>query len=626
MTTRSVAHLPAGVIGNGSLLATLSRRGEIERLFWPHVDRGQHLGELRLGVVAGERTRWLDEEPFVHMQSYVDDAVILRTRAVDAELDVELVDLVLAERPVLARIVRPRKAGCRLVVYCRPELHESSRYGAAEALSGGRLVFYNNDVALALGVVRQARAVCGSTRGGEGSDVFATACTGRPEGEDIASGAVDGVLVCDLPEEAVLLAAFGRSREHALAELDSMLPVRGDALVRARATHDRERLGSAAPPEAADVGVAPLYRRSLLTFDVVADRDTGGVIAAPEMDREFERSGGYGFVWARDLAFCTLAFLASDREDLARRALRWLRAAQGRQGFWSQRHWTNGAVAPSWCRHQMDETGAALFVFEASFRELADEALDQELWPAAKRAARFLAAFTDPRTGLPGATHDLWEESEAEHAYTAAAVGAGLSAAAAMAERHEPAEAERFSLAGEEIRAAVERELWLEERGHYGRAFTTGANGDREAIDTGVDASLLGLAWPFAVAAPHSPRMRSTVAAIEEKLLRPHGGLARYEGDTYAGGNAWILTTLWLGLWYRQVGDEEGLARCVAFAQSHQTELGLLPEQVADDGRPAWVVPLTWSHAMLVLAVRPELTLIRERTRSHEAAAAVQQA
>ena len=33
----------------------------------------------------------------------------------------------------------------------------------------------------------------------------------------------------------------------------------------------------------------------------------GAVIAAPELDPEFEHSGGYGFVWGRDLAFIVLA-------------------------------------------------------------------------------------------------------------------------------------------------------------------------------------------------------------------------------------------------------------------------------------------------------------------------------
>jgi GH15 family glucan-1,4-alpha-glucosidase len=45
----------------------------------------------------------------------------------------------------------------------------------------------------------------------------------------------------------------------------------------------------------------------------------------------------------------------------------------------------------------------------------------------------------------------------------------------------------------------------------------------------------------------------------------------------------------------------------LTYALSAQTKLGLLPEQVTAEGEPAWVVPLAWSHAMLLLAARPEL-------------------
>jgi GH15 family glucan-1,4-alpha-glucosidase len=85
----------------------------------------------------------------------------------------------------------------------------------------------------------------------------------------------------------------------------------------------------------------------------------------------------------------------------------------------------------------------------------------------------------------------------------------------------------------------------------------------------------------------------------------------RYAGDTYAGGNKWVLAALWFGLWHRQVGDEAGLERALSHALAAQTDLGLLPEQVTEDGKPAWVVPLAWSHAMLLLATRPELELVR---------------
>jgi GH15 family glucan-1,4-alpha-glucosidase len=58
------------------------------------------------------------------------------------------------------------------------------------------------------------------------------------------------------------------------------------------------------------------------------------------------------------------------------------------------------------------------------------------------------------------------------------------------------------------------------------------------------------------------------------------------------------------------VGDTAGLERSLEYAVRVQTKLGLLPEQVTDDGEPAWVVPLAWSHAMLLLAARPELEAV----------------
>ncbi|MDX6493543.1 MAG: hypothetical protein QOH02_1478, partial [Gaiellaceae bacterium] len=137
------------------------------------------------------------------------------------------------------------------------------------------------------------------------------------------------------------------------------------------------------------------------------------------------------------------------------------------------------------------------------------------------------------------------------------------------------------------------------------------AVGAVEEIDATVDVSLLGLSWPFGAVAAESPRMRATVEAIERELVEPCGGVLRYADDDYRGGNAWILTTLWLGLHKRRTGDEEGLRHATEFALSRQTALGLLAEQVTAEGEPAWVLPLTWSHAMLLLAARPELELVR---------------
>jgi glucoamylase len=537
----------------------MSARGEVERLFWPQLDRGSHVGVLRFGVELDGASE----------QSYLLDANVLLTRG-DG---VELVDLVHELEPVLLRRIRAKGLDGRLVVDCRPEL-DGVKGGLAASVDGNRVVFYRRDVALALGAV--------------GAEAFATGL-----------GETEGGIALPFDGDAVVALAFGASSREAVARLDAALLQDFDALVTSRVRHDAARLDGAERPSIEAPGVTPLYRRSLLALELLSDRDTGAVIAAPELDPAFEHSGGYGFVWGRDLAFIVLAFLAAGRDDLAKRALRWLPTAQESEGLWLQRHWTDGSLAPSWCRHQLDETGAILFAYEAAWQELQDKTLDADLWPSAKRAADFLLGTIED-DGLPVATADLWEEREGRHAFTAAAVFGGLRAAAAMARRHEPPLAEGYEAAAEVVREAIERELWSDFHGRYLRSLA----------DPTLDVSLLGLAWPFAAVDPGGERMRATIAALQAELGCEAGSMLRYAGDTYAGGNRWVLAALWLGLWHRQVGDTAGLQRALEYALSAQTSLGLLPEQVTENGDPAWVVPLAWSHAMLLLAARPELALL----------------
>ncbi|MDX6488833.1 MAG: glucoamylase [Gaiellaceae bacterium] len=619
-TGRRVKFLPAAVVGNGALLATLSARGEVERLFWPSVDWGQHLGELRLGLVADGSTTWLDEDDDeAYAQAYVEDANAVRTGGPLAEL----VDFALPE-DVLVRRVRPAADDARVLLYCRPELDESVRYGSAYVDPGtGALVFYRRDRALAIGFWGEFAAACG----GQSGSIREEAERGELPRRTIDQGAVDGALLAAQTGPVDVALAFGASPAEALALLRSTLLRRPEELLERRVSDDRAGLTG----ETSDPALSALYKRSLLVLDLAADRESGGVIAAPEFDSVFAGCGGYGFVWGRDLAYIVLGMLAAGRSDQARAGLKWLVRTQAPEGLWLQRHWTDGRLAPSWGLHQIDETGAILFAFEAACEELGDPALERDLWPAMRRGADFLLAFRDETTGLPRPSIDLWEERQGQHAYTAAAVYGGLCAAAKMARRHAPELAPRYAEGAREVQQAIEEHLWSEEHGRYLRSRCVGVEGPGEPptlfdsrlpypnpavgaveeIDATVDVSLLGLSWPFGAVAAESPRMRATVEAIERELVEPCGGVLRYADDDYRGGNAWILTTLWLGLHKRRTGDEEGLRHATEFALSRQTALGLLAEQVTAEGEPAWVLPLTWSHAMLLLAARPELELVR---------------
>jgi glucoamylase len=567
--------LASALIGNGSLLATLSARGELLRLWWPHPDRGQHLGRLRIGLEADGRTLWLDEAPFAWTQGYVGASTLLRTVARSDELAVEIDDLVLPDAPVLLRRLSSEVTGARVVVSCRPELDEHDRgMGTYVDPATGAVVFHRTPYALALAVSR-----------GTGADAS-------------GFGRVEGRLEAELQGCVELACAFGATPAEAAARAAAALGTSFEHHAEARRRVDTASLAAARPPTA--TVDADLYARSLLVFDTLADASTGAVIAAPELDPDFVDSGGYGFVWPRDLGFLVLAFLASGRGDLAERALLWLPTAQEESGVWLQRHWTDGTLAPAWCDHQIDETGTVLFAYEAAWRELRDESLDETLWPSARRAADFLLTTLEDQ-GIPCSTADLWEERDGCHAYTAAAVAAGLDAAASFAQRHEPGAEAAFADAAASLRRALDRCFWSDEHGRYLRTLG----------DPTVDVSLLGLAWPFRAVEPSSPRMRATAAAIARALARPGGGLLRYEDDAYVGGNPWVLASLWLGLYRRQIGDDGGLLRALDYARRVATPLGLLPEQVTEDGRPAWVVPLAWSHAMFVLCALPELDVLR---------------
>jgi glucoamylase len=615
-TGRRLAYLPAALLGNGSLLVTLSARGEVERILWPHVDGPGNVHELRIGVRRGGDVTWLDEEPAEWEQRWEGEASVLRTSVEMPTGRVELVDAVDPDEPVLVRRIESEPGV--VVVSARPMLE------GADDTTGGFVdpstrivVLQRRHTALAIALDGANAADVGSV-GGPGDDLaHVSPLWTRVEASHQGTAHVV-VALAPTPSEAL-----ARARRH--------LATAGDA---AHRRSDADALVTSGVGTSTDgpPGLDRLARRSVLVLEQLADRDTGGIVAAPEMDERFTASGGYGFVWPRDLAYVVLGLLAAGRHDTARAALRWLLRAQAPEGLWLQRYWTTGEPAPSWGLHQIDETGIALLAAEAAYWQLADDELDRELWPAVRRAAELLVAFVDPSTGLPLASIDLWEQHDGQHAYSAAAVAGGLRCAALAAGRHEPELVVRYTAAAAGVASAIDEHLWDPALGRHHRAVNVARRDGRgeppgaayerrlpypnrrvrsvDTVDSRLDVSLLGLVWPFAPFGAASDRVRATVDAVAAGLAAPAGGLRRHEGDTYAGGHEWPLATLWLGVARRALGDAQALQRAVAHVCARRTPLDLLPEQVRPDGTPAWVLPLGWSHAMLHVAARPELHLV----------------
>lgn len=631
-------HFNDAVIGNSSMLGCLTRSGEIVRLFWPNIDYPQHIDSMQVGVFfAGSRysTMWLHGEDFSHSQRYISETNILETVSTHryGSLKVIQLDYVLPEIDILVRSYQLENTGDCCIepgivlfssfITTNPDLRSTLFDFDTDSL-----IFYSHKYYISFSSKSE------SYQFQLGNNAYEAARSSELCGNDsigmMSDAAVSWKLGCINPGER-------RTFTLNICASDTLKGVK--SLVRSTrnsdASVDYENtrnywhgfLRNARQVNTGRSDVDNLYKRSLLVFKLMADKKAGGLLAAPEIDEEFTRSGRYAYCWLRDAAFITSALDRSGLTETVDKFYKWAAKVQDDDGVWHQRYHIDGNLAPSW-GIQIDETGTAIWGMLQHFKATNNVGFLREMWGSVKKAVGFLTGFMDPETGLPAPSFDLWEERFGEHAYSSAAVYGGIKAAIEIAGILGETEVNTrtWELTAENIRKSILRNFWKEHELRFIRSVRTKLNPwgaepsshttvikvnpkghcrDVTFEDWTVDISLLGLSVPFDVFEADDGRIEKT-AGLVERVLTVHnvGGIKRYEHDNYIGGNPWIIATLWLALYYIKKKDYERAKSYFEWAVKGRTELDLLPEQVSrDDGRPAWVIPLTWSHAMFVLVL-----------------------
>ncbi|WP_306795300.1 glycoside hydrolase family 15 protein [Cohnella sp. GbtcB17] len=640
--TLNKPHLIDAVAGNGRMLASLGRTGRLYRLWWPHVDFPQHVDEIRTGLKldhSSSGTVWFDadEDGWQHRIEYVPHTNIVQVRAEHPSfpLAVEQSDYAVPDQDFMVRSYKIDNRSAEplsftFVWYASFRIAESALYNTTLFdETNDAMVHYRHRYFFAVGSDRECVGFqCGSSR--------EQAEHAWLNGNDIDMQP-DGALVWRIedlqPGESFTLPVYiaaGHNRPEALGALAHAKSRSVSEWFERTTDYWHQYLRDANRASAGvDPAIADAYERSLLTFRLMADERTGSLLAAPEPDEQFSRCGGYAYCWGRDAAFITTALNKSGLSGVSEKFYEWALSAQEPDGSWQQRHYHDGSLAPSWGL-QIDEGASVIWGMWQLYEQTRDAAFAERMWPAVAKGAAFLAGYIDEETGLPLPSMDLWEERKAEHTYSAAAVCGGLRAAASFAELMEDAElAGRWREIADRIAASIESLCWNESAGSFYRglklkvdggvfahAVAQGSEGSAGRTAKGyehyelrhdpiVDISLLGVSVPFGVLPAEHPYMQRTADTIARLLhVEGVGGIKRYENDGYIGGNPWILTTLWLAQYRVQNGQLAEAGELLRWACEHRTETGLLPEQIDRvTGEPAWIVPLTWSHAMFVLTV-----------------------
>jgi GH15 family glucan-1,4-alpha-glucosidase len=449
----------------------------------------------------------------------------------------------------------------------------------------------------------------------------------RYQSEPIATGTSQGLMVwpVDSQRPFELTHTFARTLETALCPIASGYQRAREKVVQS----DQEwlkALNHKRPSLDLPDFVRNLYERSLLTLKQMQD-PAGGIIAAPEFQFEFTACGGYGYCWGRDAGFISLAMDTAGMYEESERFYSYMAKCQAENGSFLHRHDMAGNLGPSWGLLQPDETGSVLFGLWQHVKISGQTEGAAKLRTMVERGADWLASCRFEKTDWICEGFDLWEEREGVHLYSVAAAVAGLRAAADLAEKMRWQVKPEWRQRADQLSKLLEENLCVNgvqsDEPSFARtlflkshvasvplacnaAVIAGLNPQRWSSDFVLDISLLGLFEPFnAVSKDMMDRTLPRLChALRQSLWRSGvGGIGRYEGDHYRNGQPWILTTLWLALAAARCGEMSLASECCAWVLKHTPREGQLPEQVDPvSGEPAWVMPLTWSHAMFVLA------------------------
>lgn len=328
--------------------------------------------------------------------------------------------------------------------------------------------------------------------------------------------------------------------------------------------------------------------------------ENGAILAAnTECSYYPPRATNYHFVWPRDASFTCVAADLLNMPRIPERFFDWLTERPEdfkKEGILYQKFAPNGKLAGR--QFQPDQAGSVLWAIFEHYRKDLDKSRKYEV--LIRRLADSLSHLWRGKYFFLN-TVDVWEEShrqtstemENNFAYSLAACARGLKLADKILGCQKWLEVAEQMI--ERINLAYDQK-----RGYFLRNFG-------KISDSNIDASLLGLVYPFRIIDPKDKRMVKTIKKIEEVLAKD-GGVHRYQFDYYdgegtaqEGGGAWPLLNFWMAIVQNKIGRKQKALSYYNWVLEKVEDDGYIPEQIFTDFRQG-IKPLVWSHAMFVIA------------------------
>ena len=640
-------YLNDAIIGNRKMIASLSSKGELLRLSYPTADYRQFIDYYEMGVKVNDSMliKLHDDINNTYNQYYSTDTNVLNTEIENTyfKLNMKQEDFVPMKKDVLIRrytFTNYNKIDLDVKFLINSKLFSNLNNMVGVRICDNAMIQYSHDFAMTTFSNMPIYSY-------QLNNVEANISSGVINDKDYIAMSNQSAIAYDLgilkpgeTKEFNIYIYINKNYkvdvlDDLIKEIDKIKAYDTLKLITdtknywRRYVKKHETIKVKYDDELYNAKIQKILRRTILLFPLLVNEETGGIIAALEVDEEKDLCGRYAYCWPRDAVTISQALdMVGMYKDADNFYNIFLRKTQSKNGMWEQRFYTDGRLAPCW-GYQIDETASVIAGLYQHFKikefRLKERDIDflKDNLIMCENAMEFLKNYIDNLLNDKGmeenlqtkysyldrsqiykhVSYDLWEMNEGIHLYSLSAIYAAFDAMGKIyAELQKsikkfkiPKETEKLEEYKEIIKKYILENLYDEKQNIL----------KRNTKDSNMDISIMGAVTPFRVFEPNDKIIQNTVQKINLTLRTYTGGYLRFENDGYIGGkNPWVISTMWMYIYYRLIGAKANSEECLKFVIDTATPLGLLAEQVDNEEmKSKWVIGLGWSHAMFILAL-----------------------
>jgi len=574
----------SAIVGNGKVLACLDDKAELIRLYYPNIDYYQNIHTYSLGFVFdGEnRVYWFKDAEKINQ--YYDGNVIYTklkyNQSNNNHFDTEILirDYILPDRNIMVRKVKFSEP-LSLMVYSK--LNSSPDKLVSGLCVQNSLIQYSQEFYMT--TFSMEKVVKSQVNNPRERLAFADLHL-----EDYIGMSDESAVMYKSNIETTIYISLENNLKDSFSTIDYLKKQSEEELFNKTKKFWREYLDWHLDYYIENNKYAnkeiDIIERTILMYALLTNKETGAVLASPDVDENFTVCGRYGYCWPRDALFINEAMsLLGMKDEVEKFYSIWANKTQLPNGLFEQRYYSNGNLAPSW-GVQIDETASMII----GINKLPNKS---DYTNIVEKATTGMINFLDENF-ISKPCYDIWEERKDSHLYSTASIYYGLESA-----RNILKDDEKYNHLIYEIDILQPKIL-----GAIKSNFVENDVLKRSKYNSNTDISILGAITPFNTFNAKDEVVLKSISKLENDLKSNCGGFLRYKDDNYNGGNAWIISSLWLALYYIEAGNMTRARELYDWVTNHCDDKGFLAEQIdKNTGKPAWIVGLSWSHALYII-------------------------